>query len=498
VRLTILSRASDLARLQAMSVERALRKRFPGIDMVLKQRATLGDRDQQTTLSTLTDKGAFTADLSEALVSGDADIVVHSWKDLPLEGRPDTEVAATLERADPRDVLLVRRDVVGQRPPVLRILSSSPRRAFLLEQSLPVLLPWPVERVECVPVRGNVPTRLVKLANGAGDALVVAKAALDRLLTFGEPFVDVAQAVRQQLARCHFMVLPLREFPSAPAQGALAVEIARTRADVRECVQAIADAPTRHAVDAERGILSTYGGGCHQAVGATVLVRDFGDVTSVRARPDSGRVEVRWSLDSAQPLPPSASSAVVWPRPDERARAERHPLAVTQPAGDAGYWIARESALPDDWTVSPDRLVWAAGAKTWRWLASRGVWVHGCTDGLGDDESPAIDALAGRSIRWLRLTHRDAAAPAVDPGYTILPTYTVDEALPTDLLARTHFFWTSGSLFRRALQQHPELATRWHASGPGRTRRVIREALGQAARSSVWLDRDDWYRIVTR
>src|SRR6185295_6476799 len=82
VRLRILSRASDLARLQAMSVERALRSRWPDLDISFVHRATLGDRDQQSALAEMTDKGAFTADLSDALVSRDADLVVHSWKDL--------------------------------------------------------------------------------------------------------------------------------------------------------------------------------------------------------------------------------------------------------------------------------------------------------------------------------------------------------------------------------------------------------------------------------
>jgi len=501
VRLRILSRASDLARLQAMAVEAALRARWPDLDLQLVHRATQGDRDQQSALSQMTDKGAFTADLSEALVSGDAEMVVHSWKDLPLECRPGTTIGATLERADPRDLLLVRRDVVRRRPPVLSVLSSSPRRIWLLEQSLAGLLPWPVEQVQCVPVRGNIPTRLSKLTSGAGDALVVAKAALDRLLGFGPPFDQVAAKIREALAQSYWMVLPLRDQPGAPAQGALAVEIATGRADVHERAAAISHAPTRLAVDREREILSAYGGGCHQAVGATVLVRDYGVVTSVRARPDTGGVDERWTLTSAQVLPPKASAALVWPRTDERPDrdgADRRPLEVDQPRGDAGFWVARANALPEGWSVSPDQFVWAAGSRTWRKLAARGIWVHGCTDGLGDDEAPGIDLLAGREVRWRRLTHAGAGPAALDLDTDALATYVVEERLPDDMPARTHFFWTSGSLFLRALARWPELAARWHASGPGRTRRVIREALGPGGRASVWLERDHWYESVTR
>jgi hydroxymethylbilane synthase len=487
-----------------MSVERALRARWPDLDINLVHRATLGDRDQQSALSQMTDKGAFTADLSDALVSGDSDVVVHSWKDLPLECRPETMIGATLERADPRDLLLVRRDVVAKRPRVLTVLSSSPRRIWLLEQSLIGLLPWPVERVQCVPVRGNIPTRLSKLTSGEGDALVVAKAALDRLLGFGAPFEEVATKIRQALAESHWMVLPLREQPGAPAQGALAVEIARRRTDVRDRVEAISHGPTWQAVEGEREILGAYGGGCHQAVGATVLVRDYGVVTSVRARPDSGGIDQRWLLASDQVLPPKASAALVWPRAGERDgdTIERRPIAAEPPPSDAGLWVARANALPENWSVSPDRLVWTAGSRTWRKLAARGVWVHGCTDGLGDDEVPQIDLLVGRTVKWIRLTHAGALPNPSNPSAALdadaLVTYVVEEHLPDDLLARTHFFWTSGSLFLRALRQHPELATRWHASGPGRTRRVIREALGPGGHASVWLDRDAWYESVTQ
>ena len=181
MRLTILSRGSDLARVQARLVGSALLARFPDVDLIYDTRASAGDRDTATPLASLTDKGVFTADLSSALASGAADLVVHSWKDLPLDLPSGHVIGATLERADPRDMLLVRRDVVAERPSKLRVLSSSPRRAWLLQDVLPQLLPWSAS-VETVEVRGNVPTRIAKLMEGRGDALAVAKAALDRLL----------------------------------------------------------------------------------------------------------------------------------------------------------------------------------------------------------------------------------------------------------------------------------------------------------------------------
>ena len=491
MRLTILSRASDLARIQAFHVGRAIEAGIPGASVTYATRAASGDRDTTTPLASLPTKGAFTADLSGDLSTGAADLVVHSWKDLPLEGRPDTIIAATLERADPRDLLLVRRDVVDARPATLRVLSSSPRRAWLLESILTSLLPWPVPKIEFLPVRGNITTRLAKLVDGRGDALVVAKAAIDRLLTFGEPFDEASRAVRAAIARTRWLVLPAREVPGAPAQGALAVEIAETNHALRDALTRVSHEPTWRAVQHERDVLAAHGGGCHEALGATVRPRSYGAVISVRANTSSGGRAEEWRLADAGPGPPKAEISRIWPRPDERGHASRRLLDVAQPDDDRGLWVARAEALPASWTVHRQRVVWAAGSATWRKLAERGVWVNGSAEGLGDSEPASVDALAGHEMRWHRLTHQDVDDP------NALPTYSVTEGLPDDLASRTHFFWTSGTLLKRALTHHPAIREGWHSSGPGRTWQMLQSALGGSDRLRVSLDYDTWLREVT-
>jgi len=494
MRVKILSRASDLARLQALLVGRALHARWPDVEPLYLTRSSTGDRDGVTPLASLPTKGAFTADLTDALASGEADVVVHSWKDLPLEGRPETTLVATLERADPRDVLLVRRAAVSEQPRILTVLSSSPRRTWLLERALPGLLPWPVDAIRCEPVRGNIPTRLRKLVEGKAHGLVVAKAALDRLLGFGAPFEAAAAELRRAIDQCHWMVLPLRDVPGAPAQGAVAVEAKAGHTAIHERFAAINHTPTWNAVMAERDVMAAHGGGCHEAVGATVLGRDFGSVMSVRAKGrNAAHADERWALIGGGPKPPAASPALVWPRPDEAREVTRSPLAVVEPAESWGYWVARADALPHNWNPSPDRLVWTAGGRSWRRLAARGVWVHGCADSLGDQESPAADLLAGRAVQWLRLTHANAVE--MDAGQA-LATYEVNEMLPADLPARTHFFWTSGRLLREALTRWPSLHDRWHGSGPGRTHRALREAIQSPSRVGIWLDYEQWYEEV--
>ena len=490
MRVTLMSRASALAVLQTELVAAELRRVHAAIDVLRVTRSSEGDRDRAIDLAAAADKGLFTADLSQALVDGHADAVVHSWKDLPIEGHAGTSIAATLMRADPRDVLLVRREVVDRRPTELRVLSSAPRRVWQIETSGPRWLPWPVQAVRGVPVRGNIPTRLRKLIAGEGDALVVAKAALDRLLDDDAPR-DVRAAIRAALDQCRWMVLPLEDHPAAPAQGALAIEIASARGDLAGLFSAIDHAPTRRAVEAERAMLASFGGGCHEAIGATVLDRPYGVVLSVRGRRPGTEDRIVWSLEASTPRPPHAGADAIWPRPDERDRAMRRPLGVSMPRDDRAWWVARADALPADWRPSSNRIIWTAGTRSWEKLAKRGVWVNGCADGLGEHEAPAVDRLAGRVLTWLRLTHDGV------PGLDTLATYTVDAPLPAALDVRTHFYWTSGTVFRQALMRYPAIAGGWHASGPGRTADAIRETLGDGARASIWLDYHQWHRHVT-
>jgi hydroxymethylbilane synthase len=482
----MLSRASSLARLQAALVEGALKRAHPSLHVDSLTRTASGDQDQTSPLWKLPDKGAFTADLSKALLDGDADFAVHSFKDLPVEMPAGTRIAGALPRADARDVVLLKRAAIDSQPSSLRLLSSSPRRAWLLGEVLPQLLPWRTESVETVAVRGNIETRLRKLIEGEEHGLVMAKAALDRLLGFGAPFEREATVIQERLAQCRFMVMPMREFPWAPAQGAIGIEIAVSRSDLQDLFAPIVCATTLSAVDDERRVLAAHGGGCHQALGAAIIEKPYGRVVSVRAR---DKATETWELQGPRPSFPRATPDRVWPAPGMDLSADRRAVAAAQPAAD-GYWVSRADALPDSWRLSANTYVWAAGGHTWQRLAARGIWVNGCADGLGDEERPPIDLLAGRTLSWIRLTHTGARTADA------LATYAVDTELPDDLPLRTHFFWTSGDLFTQALRRWPSLRDAWHASGPGRTRDAIHGELGASDRIGVWLDRASWERDV--
>jgi hydroxymethylbilane synthase len=501
----ISARHSDLARLQAYRVGDALKKAHPGLEVEYNFRASLGDLNQTDPLWKMPEKGVFTEDFLRDLKEETADLVVHSWKDLPTEQRPDTEIVTTLQRADVRDLLLYRRDRVdsSKKTARVRILTSSPRRAYNLGEFLKTHLPFEVNDLNFESVRGNIPTRLKKLLAQDVEGLIVAKAALDRLLQAPEPeFGEVQGVIRDVLSKCHMMVLPLTINPTAAAQGALAVEIKRGRPDLAELLKAIHCEKTFVAVEKERKILASYGGGCHQKIGVNVLPRPYGDLTYMRGLTDRGEVLDRVHLAPVigmSEVQPSFAAAQQFPREGESHsffERETLPRAAWSSAEKENFlWVARESAWPADFAPSREVVIWCAGLKTWRKLAERGVWVTGSAEGLGEEEATGLESLLEiPELRWTKLSHEDSAQfneNETDGKFQLCATYRLKPLTTVpDLSGRKLFFWASASAFDRALALFPaEVRNGFHACGPGLTYKHIRRVLGPAAHLKIELRR---------
>ncbi|KAA0240864.1 hydroxymethylbilane synthase [bacterium] len=246
------TRGSRLARVQSEQVASLLRAAHPGIEVRLVEVVTAGDRDQATPLSDGT--GWFTTAIQEALLSGDVDFAVHSYKDLPTAHPEGLVIAAVPAREDPRDAL-VSRD--GAPLAELRqgavIGTSSPRR----EAQVLALRPG----LQLRPIRGNVDTRVAKVDTGEFDAAVLALAGLRRL------------GLESRISH----IFTLDEILPAPAQGALAVECRADDARTRALLSAIHDHSVAACVTAERCFLAALEAGCsfpaaaHAELGGTTL-----------------------------------------------------------------------------------------------------------------------------------------------------------------------------------------------------------------------------------
>ena len=496
MRVTIASRRSDLARIQAYQVGEALQSAHPQIEINYSFHESLGDRNQHDPLWQMPEKGVFTQDFRAGLVKGEFDLVVHSWKDLAIEEDPETEIAATLPRADARDLLLVRdeRWPEVERTGVMSIFTSSPRRSYNLESFLRKALPAKLRELNFVNVRGNVPTRVRKLLESETDGLIVAKAAIDRLLSAKQSeFAATQKELRGALSQCRWMVLPLRENPPAPAQGALAIQIVRRRADLHELLTPLNCPDTFAAVTREREILRGYGGGCHQKIGASVLRRSFGAVTFLRGLTDEGEVLDKCSLSSPKPRPLKVARDKMWPLNSSDADwFAREAIPVKPAAEPVALWIAKADALPVDWRPCPGQIVWASGLRTWQRLAQRGVWVCGSAESLGEQEPQNIETLASRDLTWLKLTHAE--------GYNegSLPALATYRLVPgnghMDLRGKTYFFWQSGSSFEYALSLNPWLKEMTHFCGPGNTQRILDR---NGIQPYVYLDHAHWLKEMS-
>jgi hydroxymethylbilane synthase len=268
--LRIGSRGSRLALVQSAMVRDALLARHPHLDVTIVPITTRGDQLQDRSIAELGKEGVFVTAIEEALRERRVDLAVHSAKDLPTAQPDDLHFAACLPRADARDVLVSRRGGLQSLPPGSRVGTSSPSRGAQVLAARPDLT--------IADVRGNVDTRLGKLAAGEYDALVLAAAGLVRL--------GLGDAVTEWLSLD--VVVP------APGQGALAVQV---RADDQAVGAAVAplDHPiTTLALVAERAFLAATGAGCTGVVGAYARVEDsMVELTGLLARADGEVVRGR-------------------------------------------------------------------------------------------------------------------------------------------------------------------------------------------------------------
>ena len=311
------TRGSLLATTQAGTVRDELRALGHEADLVIVE--TAGDRSQAP-VATI-GVGVFTSALRDALADGRIDVAVHSYKDLPTAADPRFVIAAVPPRADVRDALVARDGLVlGQLPAGAVIGTSAPRRVAQLE-ALGLGL-------TVVPLRGNLDTRLRKVTDGELDAVVVARAGLER--------IGRLDAITESLEPSQFV--------PAPAQGALAVEVRSDDAELIRLVAEIDDPATRAAVAAERALLVELEAGCTAPVGAIAEV--------VESLDDDGRIVEELSirgmaaaLDGSDVLKASAVAAV--------ADAEKVGAAVARELLDLG---ARELVTPTEPSGPAERV----------------------------------------------------------------------------------------------------------------------------------------------
>ena len=285
------SRGSLLARRQTELALDALRLTQPEARFRLRTVTTSGDRSQES-LAEIGGRGVFVVELERALLANEIDVAVHSLKDMPSGSTEGLTVAAVSERADVRDVVVARDGrKLADLPPGAVVGTGSPRRAAQLLAARPDL--------RVADIRGNVDTRIRKVADGDYDATVLAAAGLARL-----GWLDRASEILST-----DVMLP------AVGQGALALQVRAADAEAAALVTAVAHGPTERATAAERAFEARLGGGCYSAIAAlgeiiSPLALGEADGLTMRLRglvadPAGGRLlrdEIEGSVEDAEAL----------------------------------------------------------------------------------------------------------------------------------------------------------------------------------------------------
>lgn len=241
----IATRASKLALAQTKIIRASLQKLSPDTEISIVEISTKGDRDKSTFLHKLESVGFFTSEVENALLNNNADLAVHSSKDLPTTSTLGLAIAAIPKRDSVADVLVASEKTksIDSLPTGATIGTSSLRRIAqlrLIRKDLNV-----------VPLRGNVETRVNKVISGELDAIIVAQAGLNRL-----GLTDKISAI-----------LPPDKFLPAPGQGALAVQIRNDNKPLAELVLQLNDEKSRITAETERHLLATLQGGCSIPLG---------------------------------------------------------------------------------------------------------------------------------------------------------------------------------------------------------------------------------------
>lgn len=475
------TRGSLLAVTQSTLIKNEI-ERISGEKVELVLIKTQGDQITNKPLWQLEGKDFFTKELDEALLKGDVDFVVHSYKDLGSERPEGIKLAAVTERRFAHDILLIPQATIEKLKnwsgPFI-VGTSSPRRIANLTRSLSQFIPGS-PKIECETLRGNVNSRIKKLRDGQYQAITLALAGIERLAHTEKSAAELTELLQGM----NYLVLPQSVFPSAASQGALGIEIQAARQDdgkLLNILSKLAHPKTVEEVYRERKAFKEYGGGCHLAVG--IHVKKIGDdFLHVHAgEVDGKRIEKNWLENSTYPkisgkvfvgLPHGSQTDVLYdeyltkvPETKKLTLNNKH-LFVT-----SRYCVQSLKA-----STAPEGL-WAAGTKSAQMLVKEGLWINGTSDSLGTEDLVVLKTSKALKIihphidtEWNVLSHHQATS---DLGPVVGCYERVENKVSEEFIKALKeveaFFWTSFPQYQAYTLKFPDIKNGHHFCGLGKT-----------------------------
>jgi len=467
----LIGRSSRLSLLQIDIIKQKIKSAFPQLNVEVIAHSSRGDALQEIPLHTVEGSDFFTQDIFEALANGEADIAVHSLKDMSSEHFFGENVFAVVERDDTRDVAIFNNNIEEKirNGEAIIIGTCSPRReemaTVFLKKALPQL--HKEIKIETKSIRGNVETRLRKLKSGEYDATILATAGLNRLLNSGED----ASLIKELLADKKLMLLPLVECVPAPCQGAIVAEAHPSNKKAVEVLNKINDESLFADCYAEKKEAVKYGAGCIQKFGVTTLDTRNGKFLYAAGKDSEGAEFVKWSSlpdininnDKLFTSTEVMKGFFDYQWDDGEIEIDKPVVFV------ANYKViqkpilnpclpdrqaSRREGLSDTPTLLNRKIILASGTKTWFELAKQGYWVTASADALGFEfllPSLQMPLFNIQPENISVLTHEAAANRWRKKGYDAVSNYKLltinNEAIQLAIAAADSIFWSSFSQY---------------------------------------------------
>ena len=496
-KLKILSRKSELAKIQANLVGNAIKEIYKHTSIEFHTSESTADLDQTIKISSSDQIGLFTKDISQKLINDDFDIAVHSWKDVPIKPTVETSVVCTLERGDMRDIIIFKKGILAREMGSLEILTSSPRRQYNLSKVLPGLIPLKVNKLSFKEIRGNIETRLKKFDEGNSHAIIIAKVALDRILQFGE--FDIKKRIKGIIQKNKWLVLPISLFPTAPGQGAIGIEVKKNRNNLIKFLNKINFKKNYQNVLEEKKIMSQYGGGCQQKIGVSIWEKHGEQITSLSGKTEQGKILNQYSLLKHIKLDAKElKDKNLYPIKGTNENIfERQLIDNTKKIKGIKkslIYLSRKNVLENSKNIHKSNIIWTSGISCWKTAVKKGIWVNGSSDSLGESEPLNISNLISSSTNHFKLSHSKASSL----NFKLIPTYHLvlkkDVIKKIDIKNIDRFYWMSSFQFDEFLKFYPGIISKKHSCGLGNTFNHIAKIIPKNNKIIPYLSYKNWLK----
>ncbi len=456
----LIGRDSRLSLLQLEIVKEKIETAFGKINVQIITRSSRGDALQDVPLHTVDGSDFFTQDIFKSLANNEADIAVHSLKDMSSEHFFGKNKFAVVERDDTRDVVIISQKSIlrlaqdkKQNGKTLVIGTCSPRREEMAIGFLQKALPHLNKEFKVITsdIRGNVDTRLRKLDSGEYDGIILATAGLNRLLSSKKD----APAIKELLKDKLLVILPLIECVPAPCQGAVVAEANPHNKKAVEILNAINDTSLMDACRQEKKMAMQYGVGCLQKFGVTTIHYGKHETLYAAGKDSEGTVFTEWTdLPELDITGKNFLNTTDFMGSFFQYEYKKDELKIEEPV----VYVANYKAVEKKGIVEQlkNKKVWAAGTKTWFELAKKGIWVEGCADAFGLEflkpiwKMPLLN-IAKNDIAII--TSSEAAEIWRSKGWKTYTTYSATEKHLPEVEQKIKkadiIFWTS---YRQYLQ----------------------------------------------